>query len=73
MGLRGRSALEVYRSLPSATKGDVDKAKSKGSKPGKKGKGGKGDKVGANEGGTNPVKALQGIAKKLGLGSLSAR
>lgn len=71
LGLRGRSALEVYRSLPPATKGDGDKAKSKGSKPGKKGKGGKGDK--ANEGGANPVKTLQGFAKKLGLGSLSAR
>ncbi|XP_071390852.1 inhibitor of Bruton tyrosine kinase isoform X1 [Centroberyx affinis] len=73
LGLRGRSALEVYRSLPPTTKGDGDKAKSKGSKPGKKGKGGKGDKAGANEGGANPVKTLQGIAKKLGLGSLSAR
>lgn len=73
LGLRGRSALEVYRSLPPATKGDGDKAKSKGSKPAKKGKGGKGDKAGANEGGANPVKNLQGIAKKLGMGSLSAR
>uniref|UniRef100_A0A4W6E9J6 Inhibitor of Bruton tyrosine kinase n=1 Tax=Lates calcarifer TaxID=8187 RepID=A0A4W6E9J6_LATCA len=63
LGLRGCSALEVYRSLPPATKGDGDKAKSKGSKPGKKGKGG----------GANPVKTLQGVAKKLGLGSLSAR
>eukprot|EP00064_Thunnus_orientalis_P002646 superscaffoldBa00000200_g2653 len=73
LGLRGRSALEVYCSLPPATKGDGDKAKSKGSKPAKKGKGGKGDKAGANEGGANPVKNLQGIAKKLGMGSLSAR
>ncbi|XP_034553672.1 inhibitor of Bruton tyrosine kinase [Notolabrus celidotus] len=73
LGLRGRSALEVYRSLPSAAKGDGDKAKNKCAKPGKKGKGGKGDKPGANEGGANPVKALQGVAKKLGLGSLSAR
>ncbi|KAM3873183.1 inhibitor of Bruton tyrosine kinase [Diretmus argenteus] len=73
LGLTGRSALDVYRSLPPATNGDGDKAKSKSSKPGKKGKGGKGDKAGANGGGTNPVKALQGIAKKLGLGSLSAR
>ncbi|XP_074510804.1 inhibitor of Bruton tyrosine kinase [Sebastes fasciatus] len=71
--LRGRSALEVYRSLPPATKGDGDKAKSKCAKPGKKGKGGKGDKAGANEGGANPVKTLQGVAKKLGLGGLSAR
>uniref|UniRef100_A0A3Q1KHK9 BTB domain-containing protein n=2 Tax=Anabas testudineus TaxID=64144 RepID=A0A3Q1KHK9_ANATE len=73
LGLRGRSALEVYRSLPAATKGDGDKAKSKGSKPGKKGKGGKAERAGANEGGVNPVKTLQGVAKKLGLGSLSAR
>uniref|UniRef100_A0A667XR02 Inhibitor of Bruton tyrosine kinase n=1 Tax=Myripristis murdjan TaxID=586833 RepID=A0A667XR02_9TELE len=73
LGLRGRSALEVYRSLPPTTKGDGEQANSKGSKPGKKGKGGKGDKAGANEGGANPVKTLQGIAKKLGLGSLSAR
>ncbi|XP_034729824.1 inhibitor of Bruton tyrosine kinase [Etheostoma cragini] len=73
LGLRGRSALEVYRSLPPATKGDGDKAKSKCAKPGKKGKGGKGDKAGANDGGANPVKTLQGVAKKLGLGSLSAR
>uniref|UniRef100_A0A669DK58 Inhibitor of Bruton tyrosine kinase n=1 Tax=Oreochromis niloticus TaxID=8128 RepID=A0A669DK58_ORENI len=73
LGLSGRSALEVYRSLPPAAKGNSDKAKSKGSKPGKKGKGSKGDKAGANEGGANPVKTLQGVAKKLGLGSLSAR
>lgn len=73
LGLRGRSAVEVYRSLPPATKDDSDKAKSKGSKSGKKGKGGKGDKAGVNERGANPVKTLQGIAKKLGLGSLSAR
>ncbi|KAM3615134.1 uncharacterized protein V6R79_023915 [Siganus canaliculatus] len=73
LGLTGRSALEVYRSLPTAAKGDGDKAKSKGSKPGKKGKGGKSGKSGANEGGANPVKTLQGVAKKLGLGSLSAR
>ncbi|XP_076592864.1 inhibitor of Bruton tyrosine kinase [Chaetodon auriga] len=73
LGLRSRSALEVYRSLPTAAKEDGDKAKSKCAKPGKKGKGGKGDKAGANEGGVNPVKAFQGVAKKLGLGSLSAR
>ncbi|XP_054637532.1 inhibitor of Bruton tyrosine kinase isoform X1 [Dunckerocampus dactyliophorus] len=72
LGLRGRSALEVYRSLPPAARGDGDKDTSKRSKHGKKGKGGKGDK-GANEGADNPVKALQGVAKKLGLGSLSAR
>ncbi|XP_056141679.1 inhibitor of Bruton tyrosine kinase [Lampris incognitus] len=73
LSLRGRSALEVYCSLSPTTKGDRDKPKGKGSKPGKKGKGGKGDKAGASEGGTNPVKNLQGIAKKLGMGSLSGR
>lgn len=73
LDLRGRSALDVYRSLPPAAKGEGDKAKSKCAKPGKKAKGGKGDKSGANEGGANPVKSLQGVAKKLGLGSLSAR
>uniref|UniRef100_A0A8C4E2N1 Inhibitor of Bruton agammaglobulinemia tyrosine kinase n=1 Tax=Dicentrarchus labrax TaxID=13489 RepID=A0A8C4E2N1_DICLA len=61
LGLRGRSALDVYRSIPTAAKGDGDKAKSKC------------DKAGANDGGANPVKTLQGVAKKLGLGSLSAR
>lgn len=73
LGLRGCSALEVYRALPPAAKGDADKAKGKNAKVGKKGKGSKGDKTGANEGGANPVKTLQGVAKKLGLGSLSAR
>lgn len=73
LGLRGRSALEVYRSLPPAAKGDGDKTKSKCAKSGKKGKGGKGEKARANEGSSNPVKTLQGVAKKLGLGSLSAR
>lgn len=72
LNVRGRSALEVYRSLPSAAKEDV-KVKSRNAKPGKKTKGGKGDKAEANEGGTNPVKTLQAVAKKLGLGSLSAR
>lgn len=72
LNVRGRSALEVYRSIPPAAKEDV-KTKSKNAKPGKKAKGGKGDKAGANEGGANPVKILQTIAKKLGLGSLSAR
>ncbi|XP_019711856.1 inhibitor of Bruton tyrosine kinase isoform X1 [Hippocampus comes] len=71
LSLRGRSALEVYRSLPITAKGDCTKATSKGSKPGKKAKG-KGDK-GTHERGDNPVKILQGVAKKLGLGSLSAR
>ncbi|KAM4580467.1 inhibitor of Bruton tyrosine kinase [Odontesthes bonariensis] len=73
LDLRGCSALEVYRSLSPSNKSESNKAKNKGSKPGKKGKGGKGDKAGANEGGANPVKTLQAIAKKLGLGSLSAR
>lgn len=73
LGLRGRSALEVYHSLSPAGKGNVDKAKNKNTKPGKRGRGGKGYKLGANERGANPVKTLQGIAKKLGLGSLSAR
>lgn len=72
-GLSGRSALEVYRSLSPSTRGDSNKAKNKSSKPGKKGKGGKGDKGKANEGGMNPVKTLQAVSKKLGLGCLSAR
>ncbi|XP_074539760.1 inhibitor of Bruton tyrosine kinase isoform X2 [Halichoeres trimaculatus] len=73
LGLRGRSALEVYRSLPSVAKKDGDKAKNKNAKPGRKGRGGKGSKAKTNEGGANPVKSLQVVAKKLGLGSLSAR
>ncbi|XP_071254097.1 inhibitor of Bruton tyrosine kinase-like isoform X1 [Salvelinus alpinus] len=69
--LRDHSALEVYRSLTPLARGDGDKPKSKGTKPGKKGKG---SKAGAGEGGrVNPVKTLQGVAKKLGMGSLSAR
>uniref|UniRef100_A0A8C7CAK6 Inhibitor of Bruton tyrosine kinase n=1 Tax=Oncorhynchus kisutch TaxID=8019 RepID=A0A8C7CAK6_ONCKI len=56
--LRDRLALEVYRSLTPSARGDGDKPKSKGTKPGKK---------------VNPVKTLQGVAKKLGMGSLSAR
>uniref|UniRef100_A0A3B5MT57 Inhibitor of Bruton agammaglobulinemia tyrosine kinase n=1 Tax=Xiphophorus couchianus TaxID=32473 RepID=A0A3B5MT57_9TELE len=73
LGLRGCSALEVYQSLSPSTKGDGNKAKNKGSKLSKKGKGGKGDKTRASEGGANPVKTLQAVAKHLGLGSLSAR
>uniref|UniRef100_A0A3P9I824 Inhibitor of Bruton agammaglobulinemia tyrosine kinase n=1 Tax=Oryzias latipes TaxID=8090 RepID=A0A3P9I824_ORYLA len=61
LGLRDRSALEVYRSLSPSTKEDNNKTKNKGLK------------TGANEGGANPVKSLQAVAKKLGLGSLSAR
>lgn len=72
LNVRGRSALEVYRSLPPAAKEDV-KSKSKNAKPGKKAKGGKGEKAEANGGGANPVKTLQAVAKKLGLVSLSAR
>lgn len=72
LNVRGRSALEVYRSLPPAAKEDGN-VKSKNAKPGKKAKGAKGDKAEANEGGANPVKTLQAVAKKLGLGSLSAR
>ncbi|XP_063055674.1 inhibitor of Bruton tyrosine kinase isoform X2 [Engraulis encrasicolus] len=89
--LRGRSALEVYRSLPPPvhTEGDYnnkdankEKAnstnKGKGNKAGKKG-GGKGNRGGDGGGGgggstgTNPVKMLQALAKRLGLGSLSSR
>ncbi|CAL8338453.1 unnamed protein product [Gadus morhua 'NCC'] len=74
MDLRGRSALDVYRSLVPGSQRDADKTKKKAPKPGKKAKGARGDdKAGANGGGSNPVKALQGIAKKLGLASLSAR
>lgn len=74
--LRGRSALEVYRSLPppSGLEGDNkdrEKPKSKTSKAGKKaGKGGSG---GGDAGASNPVKMLQALAKRLGLGSLSSR
>ncbi|TRY71260.1 hypothetical protein DNTS_006990, partial [Danionella cerebrum] len=64
--LEKRSALDVYRSLPVKSLEDSEKSKSKGNKPGKKVK-----SVGENGG--NPVKMLQGVAKKLGLGSLSAR
>jgi len=70
LDLRGRSALEVYRSLaPAGQRDGQDKAKKKASRPGKKTKEARGD----NKGGANPVKALQGIAKKLGLAGLSAR
>lgn len=71
LDLHGRSALEVYNSLtPALTKRDGDKAKSKGSKTNKKPKC---NKAADNESGSNPVKTLQGVAKRLGLGSLSAR
>lgn len=73
--LRGRSALEVYRALPPPTNMEGDnkgkeKPKGKGAKPGKKGsKSGSGSEAG----GANPVKMLQALAKKLGVGSLSNR
>lgn len=68
LGLENRSALEVYRSLPTETCEEADKAKGKSTKSGKKAKSGN-----IGEPGRNPVKMLQGVAKKLGLGSLSAR
>lgn len=73
--LRGRSALEVYRALPppSHMEGeykDKEKPKGKGAKPGKKGSKGGG---GSEAGGANPVKMLQALAKRLGVGSLSNR
>ncbi|XP_055083589.1 inhibitor of Bruton tyrosine kinase [Periophthalmus magnuspinnatus] len=70
LDLRGRSAFEVYNSLTSTTKRDGDKTKAKGPKANKKPKG---NKAAVSESGYNPVKTLQGVAKKLGLGSLSAR
>uniref|UniRef100_A0A9J7YMU3 Inhibitor of Bruton tyrosine kinase n=1 Tax=Cyprinus carpio carpio TaxID=630221 RepID=A0A9J7YMU3_CYPCA len=68
LGLENRSALDVYRSLPANTHEDADKPKAKNTKSGKKGKSGN-----VGEPGQNPVKMLQGVAKKLGLGSLSVR
>ncbi|XP_053737434.1 inhibitor of Bruton tyrosine kinase isoform X2 [Synchiropus splendidus] len=73
LSMRGRSALEVYRSLSPANKHEANNAKSKTSKQGKKAKGGKSDKAGAHGDGQNPVKTLQSFAKKLSLGNLSAR
>uniref|UniRef100_A0A3B3QKJ4 Inhibitor of Bruton tyrosine kinase n=1 Tax=Paramormyrops kingsleyae TaxID=1676925 RepID=A0A3B3QKJ4_9TELE len=65
--LKGRSALEVYRSLPASDcRGEGPKGRA--NKSSKKSKGKE-----ASEGGVNPVKALQGVAKRLGVGSLSAR
>lgn len=68
LGLENRSALEVYRSLPVKTCEEADKPKGKSTKSGKKAKNGN-----ISQPGQNPVKMLQGVAKKLGLGSLSAR
>lgn len=70
LDLHGRSALEVYNSLSATTKKDGDKNKTKGSKTNKKPKG---NKAPVSESSYNPVKTLQVVAKKLGLGSLSAR
>ncbi|TTA40553.1 Inhibitor of Bruton tyrosine kinase [Bagarius yarrelli] len=67
LDVSGRSALEIYRSLPSGLS-QGEKPKSKTAKSGKKDKGGS-----ANEPSHNPVKMLHGVAKKLGLSSLSAR
>ncbi|KAL6488863.1 hypothetical protein MHYP_G00026040 [Metynnis hypsauchen] len=67
--LSGRSALEVYRSLPPLALGDEDKPKSRSAKSGRKSK----CCGAATARRYNPVKMLQGVAKKLGLGSLSAR
>lgn len=66
LGLEKRSALDVYRSIPAKASEEMDKPKSKSTKSGKKGKS-------AGDTGLNPVKMLQDVAKKLGLGSLSAR
>ncbi|KAG7336221.1 hypothetical protein KOW79_000914 [Hemibagrus wyckioides] len=68
LNVSGRSALEIYRSLPASVLSQREKPMSKGAKSGKKEKGDS-----ANESSHNPVKMLQGVAKKLGLGSLSAR
>ncbi|XP_047666724.1 inhibitor of Bruton tyrosine kinase isoform X5 [Tachysurus fulvidraco] len=68
LNVSGRSALEIYRSLPASVLSQGEKPTSKGAKSGKKEKTGN-----ANEPTHNPVKMLQGVAKKLGLGSLSAR
>lgn len=68
LNVRGRAALEIYRSLPASVPSQGERSKSKSAKSGKKDKGGS-----ANESSHNPIKMLQGVAKKLGLGSLSAR
>ncbi|KAI7806678.1 putative inhibitor of Bruton tyrosine kinase, partial [Triplophysa rosa] len=66
LGLEKRSALDVYCSIPAKACEEADKPKSRSTKSGKKCKNG-------GEVGQNPVKMLQVVAKKLGLGSLSAR
>lgn len=67
------SALKVYRSLQPEAKGDNDKNKSKCAKPGRKQKRGRGERANGRRVQANPVTALQSVAKKLGLGGLSAR
>ncbi|KAI5106425.1 inhibitor of Bruton tyrosine kinase, partial [Silurus meridionalis] len=68
LNVSGRSALEIYRSLPTSVPSQGEKPKGKSAKSGKKDKGGS-----ANDPSHNPVKMLQAVAKKLGLGTLSAR
>ncbi|XP_053489601.1 inhibitor of Bruton tyrosine kinase [Ictalurus furcatus] len=68
LNVSGRSALEIYRSLPASVPAQGEKPKSKSAKSGKKDKGDN-----TNEPSHNPVKMLQGVAKKLGLGGLFAR
>lgn len=66
MDLRGCSALEVYHSLVPAGESDAqEKAKKRAIRACKKAR--------EARGASDPVKALQGIAKKLGLAGLSAR
>ncbi|XP_030640268.1 inhibitor of Bruton tyrosine kinase [Chanos chanos] len=67
-GLMGRSALEVYRSLPASARDAGNKPKNRNTKSGRKAKGSV-----ASEPTVNPVKVLQGVAKKLGVASLAAR
>ncbi|MFT7800384.1 inhibitor of Bruton tyrosine kinase [Arapaima gigas] len=66
-GLKGCSAVEVYRSLP-ASGLEGNEQRSKTAKTSKKNKG-----KPASDSGENPVKTLQAVAKKLGISSLVAR
>lgn len=68
LNLSRHSALEIYRSLPASVPDHVEKSKSKSTKAGKKVKG---SSVGDSS--LNPVKMLQGVAKKIGLGALLTR
>ncbi|RXM30269.1 Inhibitor of Bruton tyrosine kinase [Acipenser ruthenus] len=61
-GLKGKSAYEVYQSHQVNGDGEKQKTKAKNVKKGK----------GASEE-ANPVKTLQGLAKKFGIASLAAR